>query len=656
MDAKIIRREGNYAETLANAAKTLNVDPQTGFAPAIWDGWKENWTGKTRTRPDTRTRLDVSVESPFWSGRRLIERTSTTTIQEELNLTVESGTRTNTGLQTTIVEDFEETVVDEKVVSRDIVPYMRSRNVQFASKRLKPLTRVYAFFDGVDVSKFCVPKLLEISMTSGVFEVGELVEGVLQRTGLDEDTKNTSPRILFRVAQLNHKEGPYNSPTKVFQENPYTNTTLPSTYSSTSSIMNVDTFSLSNEVQGEYFGWVGSDMVLTGRESGAQATITNVRLVSDLSSTLIGSFFIPDPKNANYPKFETGTKNFKLINDVDNDQNLSTTSAEESYIASGIIEKTQETIISVRNAKVEQKPVFDSRPIERTLSTEIVSSSQVGSTRSNDRVLAWSDPLAQSFLVEEDGGIFLTKCEVFFRSIDDMDIPVTLQIRTMNNGIPTQVIVPNSEVVLDPGDINVSSDSSVATTFQFKSPIYLEGNNTDYCVCLLSNSTKYSVYISRMGETDLISDVFISNPNKQYMGSLFKSQNGSTWEPSQWEDLKYTLYRADFIESGSVDFYNPELSEGNKKIATLMPNSLSFNSRKIRVGLSREVVDAYENGSTFTQDSTNATGNLIGVASKATGDLIVSNVGIGYTPASGQFVFNDVSLTTVSGNGRGGPF
>ena len=145
-----------------------------------------------------------------------------------------------------------------------------------------------------------------------MFEVGELVEGVMQRTGLDEDTNSTSPRISFRVAQLNHKEGPYNSPTKVFQENPYTNNTLPSTYSSTSSIMNVDTFSLSNEVQGEYFGWVGLDMVLTGRDSGAQATITNVRLLSDLSSTLIGSFFIPDPKNINYPKFETGTKNFKV--------------------------------------------------------------------------------------------------------------------------------------------------------------------------------------------------------------------------------------------------------------------------------------------------------------------------------------------------------
>ena len=661
LEAKIIKKEGNYAETLANAVKTLNVDPQTGFAPAIWDGWKENWTGKTRTRPDTRTRQSFTSDT-FWRDagggmRDLIERTHRTTIQEELSLTVESGTSTNTGLQTTVVEDFEETSIGEKVVGKDIVPYMRSRNVQFVSKRLKPLTKVFAFFDGVDVTKFCVPKLLEISMISGVFEVGELVEGVVQRTGLDEDTRNTSPKISFRAAQLNHKEGPYNSPTKVFQENPYTNNTLSSTYSSTSSIMNVDTFSLSNEVQGEYFGWVGSDMVLTGKSSGAQATITNVRLLTDLSSTLIGSFFIPDPKNANYPKFETGTKNFKLINDADNDQNLSTTSAEESYIASGIIEKTQETIISVRNAKVEQKPVFDSKPIERTLNTEIVSSAAIGPTiTSGDRVVRtrpWSDPLAQSFLVEEDGGIFLTKCDIFFRSVDDMDIPVTLQIRTMNNGTPTQIIVPNSEVVLDPGDIDTSSDSSVATTFQFKSPIYLEGNNTDYCICLLSVSTKYSVYISRMGETDLISDVFVSNPNKEYMGSLFKSQNGSTWEPSQWEDLKYTLYRADFIESGSVDLYNPELSEGNKKIATLMPNSLSFNSRKIRLGLSREVDDSYQVGNTFTQDATNASGNLISVASKATGDLIVTNVGIGYTPSSGQFVFDDVSLTTISGDGRG---
>ena len=65
---------------------------------------------------------------------------------------------------------------------------------------------------------------------------------------------------------------------------------------------------------------------------------------------------------------------------------------------------------------------------------------------------------------------------------------------------------------------------------------------------LASNSTKYSVYISRIGETDLLTDTFISN--QPYLGSLFKSQNASTWEPSQWEDLKFTLYRAEFETSG----------------------------------------------------------------------------------------------------------
>ena len=46
---------------------------------------------------------------------------------------------------------------------------MRSRNVEFTAKQVLPLSTMYAFFDGVDVTKYCVPKLLEISMVSGTF-------------------------------------------------------------------------------------------------------------------------------------------------------------------------------------------------------------------------------------------------------------------------------------------------------------------------------------------------------------------------------------------------------------------------------------------------------------------------------------------------------
>ena len=96
-----------------------------------------------------------------------------------------------TGTRTVVTEQFDRESVGDRVVSRDIIPFMRSRNIEFVSKRMKPLTRMYAFFDGEDVTRFCVPKLLEISMVSGTFTVGETVTGRMNRTGLDQDTGNT---------------------------------------------------------------------------------------------------------------------------------------------------------------------------------------------------------------------------------------------------------------------------------------------------------------------------------------------------------------------------------------------------------------------------------------------------------------------------------
>ena len=655
LEAKIINTEGNYAETLNNLARTQNVDPQTGFGPILWDSWQTNWTGRDVINTSRTREVSFGGEWIGWAGRPGIPGTAwgtrtTQVVRDDLRETVETGVQTRTGNRTVVTEQFDRTSVGDRVVSRDLIPFMRSRNVEFISKRVKPLTQLYAFFDGRDVTKYCVPKLLEISMVSGTFQVGEKVIGRLINTGLNPDLNNTSPQITFRVAQSNHKEGPYNIPTVTFPNNPYTNQPLSGTYSSTSNILNVDTFSLSNQSQGEYSGYVESGMALIGQTSGARATITNLRLVSDLSATLIGSFFIPNPNNVNHPRFETGTKTFTLVNDQNNNQDVATTVAEEAFSSSGTLETVQENIISVRNARVENKQEFESRNVNRSLGTQVVGSNVISQSQ-RQVVIGWYDPLAQSFLVEDETGVFVTKCDVFFRSKDDMDIPVVFQLRTMENGFPTQKILPFSEIVLDPDQVLTSADGSVATTVEFKAPIYLEGGK-EYSICLASNSTKYSVYVSRIGENDLLTQTFISN--QPYLGSLFKSQNASTWEASQWEDLKFTLYRADFLTSGSVEFYNPELSEGNGQVATLLPDSLILNSRKIRVGLGTTLGDSgYVLGNTFSQLGTNATGDLVGVAGSATGTLTVSNAGIGYTPASGSQTFSGVNLVTITGSGRG---
>ena len=658
LEAKIINTEGNYAETFNASVEAGQIDPQTGFGPVLWDSWETNWTGvdiinTTRERTETQ-----GGEWVGWAGRPgggvrpAFGTRTTTTVREQLRERVETGVESRSGTSLAITEQFDQTSVGDRVVSRDLIPFMRSRNIEFISKRVKPLTRLYGFFEGVDVSKYCVPKLLEIEMLSGTFEVGETVTGTVVQTGLGPDTTDTAANITFRVASANHKEGAYNIPTKIYPENPYVaGQDLPATYSSTSTVLNVDTFSLQAEVQGQYQGYVETGMTLRGSTSGARANITNVRLVSDIAAHIAGSFFIPNPNNLNHPRFETGTKTFVLINDEDNDQNLCTTISEEAFSATGTLETVQENIISVRNARVENRQQFQSRNVNRTLGTEVVSSEVTG--RRSERVeIGWYDPLAQSFLVEDETGVFLTRCDVYFRTKDDMDIPVVFQIRSMKDGLPSQHILPFSEVVLDPNDVNISSDGSVATSFVFKAPVYLEGGNQEYAIALASNSTKYTVYVSRVGENDLLTQTFISN--QPYLGSLFKSQNASTWEPSQWEDLKFNLYRADFIDSGSVEFYSPELAPGNNQVATLQPNSLEVKSREVRVGLGTTIGDStYVVGNTFSQLGTNATGDLTGTAGIATGTLNIINAGLGYTPASGNFQFNGVNLVTVTGNGRG---
>ena len=177
-----------------------------------------------------------------------------------------------------------------------------------------------------------------------------------------------------------------------------------------------------------------------------------------------------------------------------------------------------------------------------------------------------------------------------------------------------------------------------------------------HSVVILSNSDKYNVWVSKLGEIDITSQsgpeskqIFVAK--QPLLGGLFKSQNASTWNEAPYEDLKFTLYRANFTEtSGNFNLYNPELGLGNGQIATLLPNSLEFSSKKIRVGLGTTVQDSgLELGNTVLQLASNATGNYVGSAGTSTGDLRIINAGIGFTPSSGSFVHSGVALTSITG-------
>ena len=103
--------------------------------------------------------------------------------------------------------------------------------------------------------------------------------------------------------------------------------------------------------------------------------------------------------------------------------------------------------------------------------------------------------------------------------------------------------------------------------------LYILSPGKQYALVLLSDSTEYTVWISRLGEFDVKT---VTNESTQVLvtqqptlGSLFKSQNASTWTPSQYEDLKFNLYEAKFVSSGSASFFNAPLPEKLKLLRVI---------------------------------------------------------------------------------------
>jgi len=608
-------------------AEVIN-DPQGGWAPIAWNAWENNWTGST---------TDTAVNG--WI----------TTITN-----TQTGTATRTGTTTRTLNPINQVSLGDRVVGIDINPFMRSRNIEFVAKKLKPFTQVYAFFDGQDMSEYVVPKLMEVEMLEGTFAVGETVLGL----------SGQATEFKVRLAVANHRYGPLDAPTDVFTKNPYNQLEdLPGSYTTNSTILNIDTISLADFCSWDFYGQIYPGMIVVGQSSKARARVTTSRLVTDNSGVVIGSFFIPNPRVPTNPRFSTGIKTLKITSNSTNNPipNELLSQAESNFYAEGLITQNRDVILALRDTEIQNANVTATRAIQQVNRTVIDRTPPPPPPPWSPPPWNWGgDPLAQSFYIGDDAdstGRYVTSIDLFFQSKDEI-LPVVLELRSMVQGTPTTEIYPFSTVVVNPDEINLSDDASVPTRITFPAPVYLEGNK-QHAVIIISDSTKYSVWVSRIGEVDITTasgpesaQVFVTT--QTFLGSLFKSQNSTTWTASQYEDLKFNLYTARFVEDGFFTMFSPDLTENNKQIATLVRDSVQTNSRRIRVGLGTTVTDnGLEIGNLITQDGSNASGTYVGAGgSIAPGTLQIINAGIGYTPSSGSQTYNDVSLTSVTGLGR----
>ena len=167
------------------------------------------------------------------------------------------------------------------------------------------------------------------------------------------------------------------------------------------------------------------------------------------------------------------------------------------------------------------------------------------------------DPLAQTFLNGQPGdasGSFVTKIDLYFKKKHDT-LPIEIYMTPTNGGRPTRAKVPFSSVTLESSQVNVSEDASAVTTVTFPSPIYLMPNK-EYSIVLKPDNTDYEAWVSRLGQNQLGTTQRITQ--QPLLGSLFRSQNASVWTEDQYEDLKFTIYKAKFTTAttGNIDLQN----------------------------------------------------------------------------------------------------
>ena len=290
------------------------------------------------------------------------------------------------------------------------------------------------------------------------------------------------------------------------------------------------------------------------------------KLTTSDTGLLNGIFRIPSNPVL---KFRTGTRELRFSDSPASTPALR--SAQEStsggafYEAKGLVEIMQRTIVATRTANIVSEQVSDTNTLVTT----------------NDRLTrdtGWYDPLAQTFLVQEEGGAFITSVDIFFAT-RDTKVPVRVEIREVVNGYPGAAILPFSRVEKKGSQVNVDpTTGSVATNFKFTSPVFLQ-NGVEYALVVLSDSNNYRLWISQTDTIDVQTQSrILSQP---YNGVLFKSQNASTWTADQTQDMKFTIHRAEFTQAPvKLELIPPKL--GFKDLG-FNPLNFIIGSRKCRV-------------------------------------------------------------------------
>ena len=291
-------------------------------------------------------------------------------------------------------------------------------------------------------------------------------------------------------------------------------------------------------------------------------------VISDEYGRLDDCVFTIPSEGPSGVRFRTGSKLLQVADYFTADM---TTQGNAVFTSAGNLHTREKTILSTLQNVTVNEALSENRTIEGGTRTVRRGGGTTNSQESRT-VTEWFDPVAESFLVAgSDGGVFIDSIDVYFWSKDtEGTTPVRCEIRPMANGYPTPSPIPMASVMMYPSNVVTSATGTGNTRFQFADPIYLM-NSTEYCFVLISDSLNYNVFISELGENDLITGDRIGS--QPYLGSMFTSQNNTTWTAEQNMDIKFKINKCSF-DTGSVGTLQLDMKgfAGTKDITSFTPS------------------------------------------------------------------------------------
>jgi len=592
---------------LAAAVETINPGKIFG---TTWNSWQTLWSGTSNLGTNLIFPGQIGWQGPIGHYvpifGNVVSRTTAELTQSQVR----------TGITTSFVPSTITQSIGNKVIDSSIVPYIRSRGVLFIGKMLAPNTQLWSYFDGTQVQGYInLPNIIRVAsntvkytdtyQNSEGFRVWDGAAAANVATGLIVLSRNETG--CTNVSVVNVQGGnDANVANAYFMRADAGATYLVGTTSGANSKIigyyhksgfvtqpNVSSIFLAHEIANSNNGisntsYVGQEIFFTSSNgAGHSSTITSYNyitrnltftamaangtptintsyslgpLVTDFRGECTGVFIIPSTSEV---RFRTGERAFELVDSLN--QGITTgsgTNGSVKYFAQGLLQTVDNTVISTKVPTIQRTILGQSQTVVTTKVTDTV----VGRTQ-----IGYWDPLAQTFLVDQKfhpEGVQLTGIRLLFKS-KDPNIPVQIQLRPVVNGFPhSSQVIPGSDRVINSTEIitvsetalaariantaqsNPFDDATIYTEVVFDGPVYLP-QGSEYAVVIMANSQKYEVYISELGKKVLGSTRLISD--QPYLGVLFKSQNSTTWNPIQEQDLAFRLMYAQYNPALTAD-------------------------------------------------------------------------------------------------------